>query len=237
MKIVALIPARSRSKSIASKNIKFLCGKPLIYYTISEAKKSRYADRIIVSTDSNKIAKIVQKYGAEVPFLRPKKFARDDTLDFPVIRHALFWLDESGYKADYIIYLRPTNIFRTSSDIDAAVEKILKTKYDSIRAISKAAYSPYWMKRIEGDKLAPFIKTKYELARRQDLPVTYQGNGTIEVIKRETILQKASMYGSNIGFIKMDDIAAVDIDTELDFKIAEFLYPWWKDKKGMRNEQ
>ena len=149
--------------------------------------------------------------------------------DFPVIEHTILWLDNHNWKADYVVFLRPTNIFRTASEIDRAVERIHGSGFDSVRGISKAIYPPYWMKRIVGDRLIPFIETGYEESRRQDLPDVYQGNGTIEVIKRETILEKKTRFGDKVGFIIMDDIATVDIDTELDLKIAEFLYPWWQE--------
>lgn len=226
--ILALIPARGGSKGIKHKNIKPLNGRPLISYTIEEALKSKYINRTVVSTDDNKIASVARQYGAEVPFMRPNDLAKDHIPDFPVIEHALLWFDDKDWKVDYVVFLRPTNIFRTIDDIDRAIEKMLGSDFDSIRGISKAVYPPYWMKRVVGEKLIPFIETGYEGTRRQELPEVYQGNGTVEVIKRETILKKKSMYGENIGFVIMDDIATVDIDTELDFKMAECLYPWWQ---------
>lgn len=228
MNVLALIPARGGSKGIKRKNIKPLNGKPLISYSIEEALKSRYITRIVVSTDDDEIARVAKQCGVEVPFMRPKDLAEDHIPDFPVIEHALLWFDKRDWKADYVVFLRPTNIFRTIDDIDRAIEKMLGSDFDSIRGISKAVYPPYWMKRVVGEKLIPFIETGYEGTRRQELPEVYQGNGTVEVIKRETILKKKSMYGENIGFVIMDDIATVDIDTELDFKMAECLYPWWQ---------
>lgn len=228
MNVLALIPARGGSKGIKRKNIKPLNGKPLISYSIEEALKSRYITRIVVSTDDDEIARVAKQCGVEVPFMRPKDLAEDHIPDFPVIEHALLWFDNRDWKADYVVFLRPTNIFRTIDDIDRAIEKMLGSDFDSIRGISKAVYTPYWMKRVVGEKLIPFIETGYEGTRRQELPEVYQGNGTVEVIKRETILKKKSMYGENIGFVIMDDIATVDIDTELDFKMAECLYPWWQ---------
>lgn len=227
--ILGLIPARGGSKGVKRKNIKLLNGKPLIVYSIEEALKSTYINKIVVSTDDPEIANISIKYKAEIPFIRPKKLAKDHTPDFPVIEHALLWFDNHNWKVDYIVFLRPTNPFRTASEIDKAIEKILGTDFDSVRGISKAVYSPYWMKRIVGNRLIPFIETGYEGTRRQDLPDVYQGNGTVEVIKRKTILEKKSMYGEKIGFILMDDIATVDIDSEINFKIAEVLYPWWQN--------
>ena len=234
MKIVALIPARGGSRSVLRKNIRSLNGMPLISYAISVAKEAKSIDRIVVSTDDNEIAEIAKKYGAEVPFMRPKELAGDEVPDFPVIEHAILWFDNHNWKTDYVVFLRPTNIFRTASEIDRAVERIQVSDCDSVRGISKAVYPPYWMKRIVDDRLVPFIETGYEGTRRQDLPDVYQGNGTIEVIKRETILEKKTRFGDKIGFIIMDDIASMDIDTELDLKIAEFLYPWWQ-KNALEN--
>lgn len=227
MKILGLIPARGGSKGVPHKNIKSFNGKPLVYYTIKQALKSKYLDRLVVSTDDHDIARISKKYGAEVPFMRPKKLSGDKVADFPVIEHALLWFDAHGWKADYIVLLRVTNPFRKADDIDRAVKKLIHSNYDSVRAISKVEYPPYWMKRIEKGRLVPFVKTGYEDTRRQELPAVYQGNGTVEAIRRDTILKKKTRFGEKVGFIKMDDIARVDIDTELDFKIAEPLYRCW----------
>lgn len=238
MNVLGLIPARGGSKGIPRKNLKELDGKPLVAYPINDALESKYINKVIVSTDDTEVAEISTKYGAEVPFMRPKELAEDKVPDFPVIEHAVLWLDNHNWKVDYIVFLRPTSIFRTAREIDKAVEKMLGSEFDSVRGISKAVYPPYWMKRIVGDRLVPFIESEYEYMRRQELPQVYQGNGTIEVIKRETILEGKSMYGGNIGFIEMDDIATVGIDSELDFEVAESLYPWWQKTlqgKGFSN--
>ncbi len=234
MRVLGLIPARGGSKSVPRKNIKPLAGKPLIAHTIEAALKSELIDKLIVSTDDEEIAEVARQYGAEVPFMRPQELADDKTLDFPVIEHAILWLDDNKWSPDIVVFLRPTNIFRTGEEIDRAIQKILTSDFDSVRGISKAAYPPYWMKRIEGDLLVPFIDTPYAETRRQELPEVFQGNGTIEVIRKHTILEKKSRFGDKVGFLIMPDIAAQDIDSELDFKISEFLYPQWK--KGLLDE-
>ena len=232
MNILGLIPARGGSKGVPRKNIRLLCGKPLIAYTIEQALESELIDRVVVSTEDSEIAEIAEKYGAEVPFIRPKELAEDHVSDFPVVKHALLWFDNHDWKVDYIVFLRPCNLFHTSKEIDKAVEKMLGSDFDSIRGISRAAFPPYWMQRIVGERLVPFIESGYEETRRQELPEIYQINGSIEVIKGETVLKKRnikrSIYGEKIGFIKMDDIANIDINTELDFKIVEFLFPCWQ---------
>ena len=127
-----------------------------------------------------------------------------------------------------VVFLRPTQVFRQSEQIGNAIQKLLAhPDLDSIRAISLAAYPPYWMKKKVGDQLVTFLEGPFEYSPRQELPHVYQGNGTIEVIRPQTILKKRALYGDKVGYLEMDEIARTDIDTELDFKIAEYLYPLW----------
>jgi len=224
MNILGLIPARGGSKGIPKKNIKIFNGKPLIFYSIDVALKSKYISHAIVSTDSREIADIAIDYGASVPFLRPSNISEDTTPDLPVMEHAINWFKNDGICFDYVVFLRPTNVFRVQTDVDSAIEKIMKSNYDSVRAISEVSYSPFWMKKIEGDKLVDFIDSDFSSSRRQDLPKVYQANGTFDVIRTETILNKKSRYGNDIGYVLMDNISGIDIDTPLDFEIAEYLY-------------
>jgi CMP-N,N'-diacetyllegionaminic acid synthase len=224
MSVLALIPARGGSKGVPKKNIKSFNGKPLISYTINDALNSKLITHVVVSTDSQEIADVALKYNAIVPFLRPKNIAEDVTSDFPVMEHAIKWYKKQGQIFDYMVFLRPTNLFRSSNDIDKGINKINKFNYDSIRSISEVNYSPYWMKTVVNDKLVNFLDSKYSESRRQDLPKVYQANGAVDIIKIDTILKKKSRYGNNIGYFKMNEISNVDIDTQLDFEIAEFLY-------------
>src|SRR3989344_5310224 len=137
-KILGLITARGGSKSIPKKNIKFLCGKLLIAYTIDEAKKSGVFDRIILSTDDKEIADVGRKFGVEVPFMRPKKLAKDKTPTLPVLIHAISWLRENeNYFPDYIMLLQPTSPFRNSDHIREAKELIEKSGADSVVGVGK----------------------------------------------------------------------------------------------------
>jgi len=224
--VLGLIPARGGSKRVLRKNIRNFLGKPLLAYTIETALKAKKLDRLIVSTEDEEIAEIALKYGAEVPFLRPKELALDQTPDFPVLEHTIKWLFENeDWKADIIVFLRPTCIFRSDEEIDILVKKTIVSDYDSVRAVSEAVYSPYWMKKIEGDLVVPFVETEFEYKRHQDLPPVYQCNGTVDVIRAETILKKRKLYGDRIGFLKsINKFASIDIDTEVDFFIAETAY-------------
>lgn len=224
MNILGLIPARGGSKSIPNKNIKIFNGQPLINYAIKNSLESKYITHTVVTTDSHEIAEIARESGALVPFIRPKKLARDTSLDLPVMEHAINWYKEQGQSFDYMVFLRPTNPFRVATDIDKAIEMIIGSKFDSIRGVSEVGYSPFWMKKILRNELIDFIDSPYSESRRQDLPKVFQANGTVEVINITTITKKSSRFGDYIAPYMMDEISRVDIDTELDFEIAEYLY-------------
>lgn len=234
-KILGLILARGGSKSVPKKNIKLLAGKPLISFTIEEAKKSKYINRLVVSTDSKEIAKIAKKYGAEVPFMRPLELAQDNTQDFSVFAHALRWLrDKENYVPDIIVHLRPTSPLRRAEHIDAAVEALIKSKGDVVKSVSLVNHHPHKMWKIRGDRIVPFClnmlwKKQGPDVPRQKLEPVYRHNGVVDVF-RPSILEKPLRY-EKIRFIPyvMDDKFSVDLDSNEDFLYAEFLM---KARKG-----
>lgn len=204
--ILAIVPARSGSKSIPQKNIKLLARKPLIAYTIEEAKKSKYISRIVVSTDSEQIAEIAKNLGVEVPFLRPKELAEDNVQDLPVFKHALEWLkNKEGYTPDVIVHLRPTAPLRKSKHIDKGIKILIEhPEADSVRSVYPAPKHPLKMWKIEDGYLVPFIPEEaYNIKEaynypRQKLPPAYVQNGSVDVIRTKTILEKNSMSGDKI---------------------------------------
>ncbi|MFH1860719.1 MAG: acylneuraminate cytidylyltransferase family protein [bacterium] len=228
LKFLGLIPARGGSKGIIKKCITPLRDKPLIAYTIEEAKKSRHLHRIIVSTDDKDIASVSKEYGAEIPFMRPEELAHDDTPTLPVIQHALNTLRSQGYVPDYIVLLQPTSPLRDVSHIDAAIEKIIQTQSDMVVSLCKVTQHPFWMRRIDGeDKVSPFIETKNTYHRRQDLPELYRLNGAITVTRREIIEVAALAIDEKKkidirGYI-MEEAVSVDVDTPIDLFIAQKL--------------
>ena len=125
MKILAVIPARGGSKGLKNKNIKNLCGHPLIAWTIKKAKQSKYIQKVIVSTDSKKVSEISKKYGASVPFFRPKKYATDKASDFVVLKHALDFFKNKGENFDYVIMLQPTSPLRGLKDINNSIKNTI----------------------------------------------------------------------------------------------------------------
>lgn len=196
----------------------------MLAYSIEHAKKSKYINRIILSTDSEAYAEIGEKYGAEIPFIRPAEFATDTALDVDVFYHALNFLKSNeNYVPDIVVQLRPTYPIRNVEDIDDMIELILNNKnIDSVRSISPAKEIPYkmWTKNDSG-LLSPVCKDIPECYNmpRQNLPTVYYQNACIDVVRSNVILEQKSMSGKNIaGYIMKDNF---DIDTEEDFKIAE----------------
>ena len=228
MEILALIPARAGSKRIPDKNIALLRGKPLIAYTIETALASPRIQRIIVSTDSEAIARIAKDHGAEVPFLRPKRISQSHSTEMQFLKHALNWLSEhDNYEPDLIVLLYPTSPFRRARSIDEAIGKIMShPEADSLRSIKKCSEHPYKMWEIEGDYLKPFVKGddfNVHTLSYQSLPAVYVQNASIYITRPSTIMEKKSPTGDIIVPFIMSEMESVDINTLLDFRLAESL--------------
>lgn len=196
-KIIAIIPARGGSKGLPGKNIKKLLGKPLIAWTIKPAKESKYIDKLIVSTDDKEIAKISEKYGVEVPFLRPKELAQDKSSIYDVIFHTLDWFKTKGEHYDIIVLLEPTSPIREDEDIDNAIKLFLKNydKADSLVSIGEVHLeSPYIIKKIENGYMKPLIRTKNFFYHSQQLSKTYFPYGVIYLSKVETLKKYKTFY-------------------------------------------
>lgn len=242
MNILAVIPARAGSKSVPHKNIRMIDGKPMLAHSIAHAMASKYINRVIVSTDSEEYAAIAKEHGAEVPFLRPAKYATDTALDYDVFYHALSWLkQEEEYDADIVVQLRPTYPIRNVEDIDNMIRILIDhPEADSVRSMVKATEIPYkmWLVKTEeklpktsnmtigktgllrGKMVQPLMNDIAECYNmpRQELPVVYYQNACIDVFRPEVVLEKHSMSGNVILGYEMTE--NFDIDTEEDFKKA-----------------
>lgn len=224
--IVAIIPARSGSKSVPRKNIAMVAGKPLIAWTIETALSCPSLSRVIVSTDDSQIAEVARSYGAEVPFLRPSELAQDDTPDLPVFQHVLAWLREhEGYLPDILVHLRPTSPLRRVEDIEGAIAKLWETNADCVRSVCSVEHHPYWMKRLVGDRLVPFVEGHDERShyQRQLLPPVYRLNGAVDVMWARNVVERGFLYGGDMRAYVMDRERSVDLDSELDFALVEVL--------------
>lgn len=222
--VLAIIPARSGSKSVKDKNIKPINGKPMLAYSIEHALQAKCIDRVIVSTDSEEYSRISRKYGAEIPFIRPKELAADTSLDIEVFEHALKYLEENeGYLPELVVQLRPTYPVRKINDIENMVSYMKDNPdIDSMRCIAPAKEIPYKMWFKGDDNIISPIMTDipecYNMPR-QKLPKVYYQNACIDVIRTEVILKKHSMSGERIAGYEMDE--NFDIDTEEEFMMAE----------------
>jgi len=218
---LAIIPARGGSKGLPRKNVLPLLGKPLIAYTIEAARAARSLERIVVSTESVEIAEIARQYGAECSFLRPPELARDETPTLPVLQQALSQLKSTeDYEPEIIVLLQPTSPLRPAADIDRAIALLKQTGADSVVSLCDARHSPYWMNRLEGDRVLPFLQNVPEYARRQDLPPVYRLNGAVYATRRRILMEQNRLLGEDTRGIVMDAESSVDIDTPLDLKIA-----------------
>ena len=221
MKVVAIIPARAGSKSIKNKNIIKIKGKPLIWYSINLAKKSKLIDRVIVSTDSKKIKKIATESGAEVPFLRPKKISGFYSKDIDYLKHSINWLKKDNYNPDLIILLRPTTPFRELKIVNKAIKLIKKIKSDSLRSVSIAKETPFKMWKKNGIFMSPLFGTKNILKTnypRQKLQKFFWQNGYIDIIKPSTIKKYDNELGKKILFFEIkSNIFEIDYKYQLKF--------------------
>lgn len=196
-KIIAIVPARGSSKGIPRKNIKLLAGKPLIVWTIEQAKRSRYIDRIIVSTDSEEIAETSEKSGAEVPFLRPEELARDNSPTIDAIMHAVNWFEERDQYFDMVVLLEPTSPLRKKNDIDDAIELFIANidKADALVSVGEVHLeNPYIMKRVEDGYVKPFIEIDENFYQRQQLPKVYFPYGVVYLSKTDALKKYKTFY-------------------------------------------
>ena len=230
LRVLGLINARSGSKTVRNKNIKNLCGLPLIAWTIKTAQKSKLIDDIIVSTDSKKIASISKSYGADTPILRPKYLAKDNSKQFDVIYYMIKELNKIEKKYDAVMLLQPTFPLRTKKDIDTSINIMKNTNADTVISVSKCNPNlPYTLySRDKFKNTTPLLNIPKKGTNRQNLKEIYSRVGCIYLIKINTILKSKSIYGKKIKSILIPDNRSFDIDTVHDWELLE---SWIKTKK------
>jgi len=226
LNIVGVIPARGGSVSVPLKNIQELDSKPLIYYAIKAALASKYLRRVIVSTDHEEIARIAREFGAEVPFKRPADISEDVPTEF-VIQHAVRFMEkEEGKKVDIVVTLQATTPLLHSDDIDSTIEKLIEDDVDSALTVKEIREYPWWMVRINDKGLIePFLGQDLagEVTVRQNLEKLYIPNGGVYVTRRDTLMNENRIMGKRCAALVIPPERSVDIDTVLDFKLAELL--------------
>ena len=223
MRSLVIIPARGGSKGIPHKNIKELNGKPLICYSIDVARQIAPDADICVSTDDNEIITVVEEYGLSVPFVRPEYLATDTMGTYEVLLHALKFYEDKGEKYDNIVLLQCTSPFRRVEDVKKAL-KLYNPNIDMVVSVKETSANPYY-NCFEEDKngYLEICKGDSGFVRRQDAPHTWEYNGAVYVINPESLKRMPlSKFGKRVKYV-MDDIHSLDLDTMLDWKMAELM--------------
>lgn len=217
---LAIIPARGGSKRLPRKNVLKLAGKPLLAWSIDAALKSKYIDKVVVTSDDREILDISEKFGAEI-IIRPDELASDTATSFDAIKHVV----ENKDYFDFIILLQPTSPLRKTKQIDEAVELLEKKKADAVVSVCEMDHSPLWSNTLpESGNMDLFVDAKIKNKRSQDLEKYYRLNGAIYICNTDKLIGEKSFFlSNNIYAYKMDRIRSIDIDEKIDFKFAEIL--------------
>jgi N-acylneuraminate cytidylyltransferase len=220
MQPLVVIPARGGSKGVPRKNIKELNGKPLIYYTIEAAREVFDDKHIVVSTDDNEIKEVVERTGLKVPFIRPANLATDEASTQDVLMHAIKFSKMNNYYPDTLILLQPTSPFRTAKHIKEAL-KLYHDELDIVVSVKETKSNPYYV-LFEEDENGFLKKSKEgDFTRRQDVPKVWEYNGAIYIINIASLQKKTINRFSRITKFVMDEVSSIDIDSMVDWIIAE----------------
>lgn len=218
-RVLGVIPARGGSKGVPRKNIRVVGGKPLIAWTIEAAQKSKYIDRLILSSEDQEIIKVARNWGCDAPFVRPLDLAQDHTPGIDPVLHAIN--EVPGF--DYVMLLQPTSPLRTTEDIDQCLEWCLYQDAPSCVTVTSPDKSPYWMYTL-GDKrtMCPLISSEL-ITNRQDLPKVYALNGAIYVAKISFLTTEKSFIHANTAAFIMPKERSLDIDDAFDLDLFDFI--------------
>lgn len=232
MKVLAIIIARGGSQRVPNKNIRLLGGKPLLAYSIHGAQRSRYIERVVVSTDSEEIAQVGLREGAEAPFRRPAEIAQSHSTELQAMEHALGWFrDQEKYEPDFVCLLRPTSPFRTTATIDKAIELLCDDPTaHCVRTVRLCSEHPHkmWVMDPSKQRIRSLIPVEQKLPEAhtlsyQLLPPVYIQNASMDVFRASNVWQLRSTTGTEIIPLVNDEFESVDINTEIDFTLAEAL--------------
>ncbi|WP_240222244.1 cytidylyltransferase domain-containing protein [Rheinheimera hassiensis] len=222
-KVVAVIPARAGSKSIPDKNIRNLAGKPLIAWSIDVAQRSKYIDRVIVSTDGDKIAEVSREFGAEV-LSRPSELAQDSSLVIDSIRHVIATLRQEGDASVVLVLLEPTSPLREPDDVDNVIEQLVMKSYDSVATFRQAELNPHRAWKIIDGQVCTFIQGAIPWLPRQQQPEAWQLNGAVYAFIIDKLPSDGvSILFGKIGSVIMPEERSLDIDNNIQFEIASAL--------------
>lgn len=221
-KILTIIPARGGSKGCPHKNKRLLRGKPLVSWTIEAALKSQICENIVVSSDDKDILEIASSFINVMSLERPAKLATDEASSLSVVRHAIETFSQNNTLFTHVILLQPTSPFRTAEHIDAAFSHMKHCKASSCVSIVEVEHSPYLSFFLNAQQKPKFILKRLVSTRRQDIPLVFTTNGAIYITEIEDILRKNEFFSEESATFIMNQKSSLDIDTELDFEIADY---------------
>ena len=223
-KVLAIIPARGGSKGIPGKNIKPICGKPLVGWPILAAQKSKYVDDIIVSTDSHEIADVAKRFNINVPFIRPDELSQDDSSSISVVNHALEFFKKNNQIYDFVLLLEPTSPLTESSDIDTALEQLINAqpKASAIVGVTRveSSHPDFCVSVNEDGFITPFAR-KWQVLRRQEIEILYHFEGSLYISTVKSLEENQSFYHDQTIPYLVPKWKAFEIDDLTDFFCVE----------------
>jgi CMP-N,N'-diacetyllegionaminic acid synthase len=222
-RVLAVVPARGGSKGIVGKNVRLLAGKPLLAYTADAARSSGVVDRIVLTTDSEEIARLGESLGLEVAFMRPAELAADDTPMLATLEHAVDAVERAGWQPDIVVLLQPTAPLRQGRHIAEAVRTLQATGCTSVVSIVQipAHYSPHYAMRLEEGRLISFLPVGRSVTRRQDAGAAYSRDGTVYAMRRDTLMEGHDIYGADCRPLVIPPSDSLNLDTPEDWQLAE----------------
>ena len=231
--LLAIIPARGRSRAVPRKNIRIVAGRPLIAWTIDAARSASVVTRVVVSTDSDEIADV--RAAVVRPLMRPRELAEDDTPGVAPVLHAVEWLrHHECYEPLHVVVLQPTSPLRTAADIDAASTRVRSTTREAAAVVSvcPTPHHPAWMKGIDADGWLTNLGGSDNTTPRQQLAPAYVLNGAIYLIRRDVLLERRSLYAGRTCAYVMPIERSLDIDSPWDLRIADLVLSAQLQQRG-----
>lgn len=222
--VIAIVPARGGSKGLPGKNIRPLCGKPLIVWSIEAGLRSIYVDEVVVTTDNEEIAAVGRQHGAAVPFLRPAELATDTATSCAAVEHALnFYANQNQGRFDYVVLLEPTSPLRAPGDIDEMLGRLvaLADRYDAVVSLGQVHEHPAIMKRLAADSIQPYVAEAEQKTRRQDHDAAYFPYGVAYVIKTPVLFAERTFYPRRTTYKIIQRYQCYEIDDLYDFLAVE----------------
>ena len=227
MRVLGLIPARGGSRGVPRKNVRLLGGRPLLQWTAEAALGAKSLARVVLSTEDEEIAAVGRSCGVDVPFMRPRELAGDETPTLPVVQHALGILEARGDRYDAVCLLQPTSPFRIAGDIDGCVALLASSDADSVVTVLPvpAEYNPHWVYfGAPNGELRLSTGEAQPIPRRQSLPAAWHREGSVYVTRRDVVMD-GSLYGARtIGYV-VDGARSVNIDSPSDWTLAQTMLP------------